>query len=345
MSGQIKERNIIMYKTVKISELRDLTIRILTSAGETEENAVLVFENLLEDEYMGKSSHGFYRIPAIARYSKNRRQKTDVKIDINDNIISVDGQENLSFVAVRKACDSVAALGKTKNIIIAGVHNYVGETTGALGYYTRYLARNGLIGIMFCRASASVVPYGSMEPHIGTNPISFAVPAEESPFVCDVSTAGISYGKLAILAKSGEQAPENVILDKDGYPTTDPLDMIKRGGVQLPLAGHKGYSLGLASEILAGLFVGAQSGNGKAIPDGTDGTLIIAFKPDLFISAETFARNMNAYMEELRDAKPAPGSKGVRIPGQYDNAEYEAKKASGEITLLTEVYNDMLACL
>ena len=55
-----------MYKTVKVSELRDLTVRILTAAGETEENALLVFENLLEDEYMGKSSHGFYRIPAIA---------------------------------------------------------------------------------------------------------------------------------------------------------------------------------------------------------------------------------------------------------------------------------------
>ena len=59
-----------MYKTVKVSELRDLTVRILTAAGETEENALLVFENLLEDEYMGKSSHGFYRIPAIARRSR-----------------------------------------------------------------------------------------------------------------------------------------------------------------------------------------------------------------------------------------------------------------------------------
>ena len=334
-----------MYKTVKVSELRDLTVRILTAAGETEENALLVFENLLEDEYMGKSSHGFYRIPAIARCSRSRKERTDLNISINDNVISVDGCQNLSFVAVKKACDSIVELAKTKSVIIAGVHNYVGETTGALGYYTRFLARSGLIGMMFCRASASVAPYGGMEPHIGTNPISFAIPAANSPVVCDVSTAGISYGKLAILAKSGKQAPENVILNKDGYPTTDPLDMIERGGTQLPLAGHKGYALGIASEILAGLVVGAQSGNGEGIPEGTDGTLIIAFKPDLFISAETFTLNMDAFLTEIKNAKPAPGSSGVRIPGQYDTEEYETKKASGEITLLTEVYNDMLACL
>ena len=86
-----------MYKTVKVSELRDLTVRILTAAGETEENALLVFENLLEDEYMGKSSHGFYRIPAIARYSRSRKERTDLNISINDNVISVDGCQNLRY--------------------------------------------------------------------------------------------------------------------------------------------------------------------------------------------------------------------------------------------------------
>lgn len=334
-----------MYKTVKVSELKDLTLRILTAAGETEEDALLVFENLLEDEYMGRSSHGFNRIPNIAHYSKNRSKRVGIKIDINDNIISVDGQENLSFVAVRKACNSVVSLAQTKNVIVAGVYNYVGETTGALGYYTRYMAKCGLVNMMFCRASSSVAPYGSMEPHIGTNPISFAFPNADSPVVTDVSTAAMSYGQLAILDKSGKKIPEGIILNKDGYPTTDPGDMIRGGGVQLPLAGHKGYALGIASEILAGLFIGTQSGNGSAIPEGTDGTLIVAFKPDLFVGKEAYERNIGAFLGEVKNAKPAPGASGVRIPGQYDTAAYEAKKASGEITILTKVYEDILACL
>ena len=109
-----------MNTTVKVSELRDLTVRILTASGETEENALLVFENLLEDEYMGKSSHGFYRIPAISRYSKNRKKGAEIKIDINDNIISADGGENLSIVAVRKACDTDDELSKSKSVIHPG---------------------------------------------------------------------------------------------------------------------------------------------------------------------------------------------------------------------------------
>ena len=43
-----------MYKTLKVEALKKLVFQVLLSAGETEENAGIIFENLLEDEYMNK---------------------------------------------------------------------------------------------------------------------------------------------------------------------------------------------------------------------------------------------------------------------------------------------------
>ena len=47
-----------------------------------------------------------------------------------------------------------------------------------------------------------------------------------------------------------------LIVDKDGNPSTDPMDFYN-GGALLPVggdvAGHKGYGLSMASALIAGL--------------------------------------------------------------------------------------------
>ena len=332
-----------MYKTISVDELWALTQKILTSAGETEENAKLIFENLLEDEYMNKPTHGFYRIPQIVGDLKPHPANGSIRISSDKNRITVDGNGAIGLVAVRKACEKIVEISKSEPLIIAGVRGYH-STTGAAGYYTRYLARHGLISFLTCNVSVSVVPFGSMEPHLGTNPFSIGFPCGDNPVVSDIATSACSYGQLALRSKANEPIPEGLILDKNGYPSTDPKDVTERGGSQLPLAGAKGYALGLAFEILAGLFTGAKSGDGSTVP-GSDGTFILAFRPDIFVDSAQYSHNLDAFLSEVRNSKPVPGGRPVRIPGQYDTAAYEDKKRSGKITLMTKVYEDMLACL
>ena len=160
----------MMYKTLKVEALKKLVFQVLLSAGETEENAGIIFENLLEDEYMNKPTHGFYRIPSIVEALKTRNAVLPVKISQSNSIFSVDGQRNIGLVAVRKACDSIIAASKEQPLVMAGIFNYI-STTGAIGYYTRYLARNGLISIMTCISGATVVPHGGMDPLLA--PIQF----------------------------------------------------------------------------------------------------------------------------------------------------------------------------
>lgn len=332
-----------MYQTISVDELWELTRKILTAAGETEENARLIFENLLEDEYRDKPTHGFYRIPQIVGDLRKYPPHGGIRISSDKNRITVDGNGAIGLVALRRACEKIVEVSKSEPLVIAGVRGYR-STTGAIGYYTRYLARHGLISFLTCNVYVSVVPFGSMEPHLGTNPFSIGFPCGDNPVVSDIATSACSYGQLALLSKANESIPEGLILDKDGYPSTDPKDVTERGGSQLPLAGAKGYALGLACEILAGLFTGSKSGDGSAVP-GSAGSFILAFRPDLFVDAEQYRRNLDAFLSEIRDSKPVPGGKPVRIPGQYDTAAYEDKKRSGKVTLMTKVYEDMLACL
>ena len=58
-----------------------------------------------------------------------------------------------------------------------GVYNsYNGAT---LGYHTGFLARSGLLALSATNVVPSVAPPGGKKTVIGTNPISFAVPAPD----------------------------------------------------------------------------------------------------------------------------------------------------------------------
>jgi len=139
--------------------------------------------------------------------------------------------------------------------------------------------------------------------------------------------------------EAGQPVPDGVIMDKDGNPSNDPDDLIKRGGKQLPLAGHKGYALGVAMEILGGIFVGGKGGK-HAVP-GSDAAFIVAMKKDAFIPAEEYEAKMAAFVDEVKNSTKAPGVDEIRIPGML-GPDYFEMAESDEITILTTIYNDIL---
>ena len=54
---------------------------------------------------------------------------------------------------------------------------------------------------------------------IGTNPIAFAAPAgSEQPFLCDLATSTVAWGKLEIAEREAKPIPEGWALDENGEP-------------------------------------------------------------------------------------------------------------------------------
>lgn len=324
-------------KVIKLEELTRLTLNLLVGAGEESEAAVAIYEHLLNQELLGKASHGFYRLPSIINCIKNRKNKKDIQLEKKGNMLSVNGMGAIGVVAVKEACNYIINSCNSEQIMLASVTGYVG-TTGAMGYYTRFLANNNLISIIFCNSEYAVAPWGGMDAIIGTNPISIGIPNKTTPVVVDFATSAKTYGELMLAVKNNMSIPKGIVLDENGYPSTDPNDA--NNGCQLPMAEHKGYALGLVIEILAGLFIGAKSG--KDSVSGSDGTFILTFKPDLFVNEEVFNKNLNAFLDEVRYSRVAPGFSGIHIPGEYDKERYDKVIQSGEIDLDEKVYEDII---
>ena len=270
--------------------------------------------NLLNQELLGKTLHGFY---CLSNYFnlQNREHRKDIQLEKKVNMLSVNGMGAIGVVAVKEACNYIINSCNSEQIMLTSVTGYAG-TTGAMGYYTRFLANNNLISIIFCNSEYAVAPLGGMDAIIGTNPISIGIPNKPMPVVVDFATSARTYGELMLAVKNNMSIPKGIVLDEKGHPSTDPNDA--NNGCQLPMAEHKGYALGLIIEILAGLFIGAKSG--KDSVSGSDGTFILTFKPDLFVDEEVFNKNLNAFLDEVRYSRVAPGFSGIHIPGEYDKS-------------------------
>nr|WP_262491746.1 Ldh family oxidoreductase [Nitritalea halalkaliphila] len=80
---------------------------------------------------------------------------------------------------------------------------------GIAGYHAMMGLQADMIGIAMTNASPLVSPTFSRERLLGTNPIAVAIPAgEEAPFVADMATTTAANGKLEILMRKGQDAPE-----------------------------------------------------------------------------------------------------------------------------------------
>ena len=160
---------------------------------------------------------------------------------------------------------------------------------GRLGEYTEQAARRGMVAFMVGGTfnGGAVTPYGGAGRVLGTNPISFGVPAGEDPVVVDMATSVAAEGKLRLArAKHAPLAP-GVIIDKDGNPSIDAEDYYA-GGMLLPFAGHKGYGLSVVADLL-----GRHLGSG----DEYAGTENISFANFMFVVKVDIFRPLAQFMQ------------------------------------------------
>jgi (2R)-3-sulfolactate dehydrogenase (NADP+) len=81
--------------------------------------------------------------------------------------------------------------------------------TGALGYWVRALADDGLVAVLTATSPRRLPSPGGGAPLAGTNPLAIAIPSSDGrPVVVDVSMGAVTYGAvLAGLARAEELVP------------------------------------------------------------------------------------------------------------------------------------------
>ncbi len=322
-------------RIVDVEVLRDLMERLLIAAGCGPEVADVAANAFLEADLRGIGLQGLDHIPTTIRGLRNGRIKRDSKPQIikeGPAYALVDGNNGVGQVAAVFAADLAVRKAGKAGCCAVGVVN--SSDIFMVGYYVERIARAGLIGFVFSDAPPLVHPFGGVERVLGTNPLAIAIPTADQPIVFDMATSAMSASRIRQAAYHGETVPEGIGLGSDGRETQDAAE-IRKGAIG-PLAGHKGFGLGLCVGLLSGPLVGASVGKNLAqwLEDapgaaGSKGHFFVAVDPAAFGDTMAFRRVASAYVTEIKTSRKAPGVTEIRIPGERSLAQRERSLRDG----------------
>jgi L-2-hydroxycarboxylate dehydrogenase (NAD+) len=306
----------------------------------------------------GIDSHGIARLNGYVRLWEARRANPTPNIRVVHESPStgvVDGDSGLGLVVAPVAMQ--LAIDKAKNAGTGWVSVCNSNHFGIAAYHAMMALEHDMVGIAMTNASPLVAPTFSTERLLGTNPICVVIPAgDEPPFVADFATTTAANGKLEILQRKNQLAPEGWIQDKEGRISTNPHEL-KSGGALLPLGSdrehgsHKGYALGSIVDIFCAVLSGANYGPWvppfpafmpmpEAMPGKGIGHFFGAMRIDAFRPADEFKAHMDNWIRRFRSARPAEGYEQVLVPGDPER-EMEAERIERGIPLLKPVVEDL----
>lgn len=347
-----------MEEKFSYQQLHTFSKKIFSTIGCNERDAETAATVLLSADLRGVDSHGVARLGGYVRLWEIKRVNAcagAIIIHETPGTAVVDGNEGLGLViapfAMKIAIEKATLVG-TGWVSVQNSSHF-----GIAGYHAMMALPHDMIGIAMTNASPLVAPTFSKERLLGTNPLAVAIPAgTEPPFVADFATTTAANGKLEILQRKNQPAPNGWVQTKDGAPSNNAHEL-KEGGALLPLGGdrehgsHKGYMLGSIVDIFSGVLSGANFGPWvppfpaylpmpESMPGKGIGHFFGAIRIDAFRKAADFKSDMDTWIQRFRNAEPVNGFEKVLIPGDPER-EMEQERMEHGIPLLREVVDGL----
>ncbi len=324
-------------------DLEDFSERVFVALGASQENAEVVSRHLVDASLRGVDSHGVSRIPVYAKGIAARDIDPVAKPEIlkeSSASALIDGRKGFGQVAALFSAEVAVSKAKSAGISAVGVRNL--NHVGMLSYYGSILASKGFIAKIFTNGLPRVAPWGGSERVLGTNPLCLAFPRKgREPILIDISTAVVAAFKIVLAAGHGSAIPKGWAVAPDGTPTTDPRAALE--GALLPMAGHKGYGLGLSVEILSSILTGsAFSVHIKPIPYSQGGLYIEACSIELFREADEYFRDLEELTKLVKGSKIAEGFEEIYLPGEPEIKEKKLRSVHG-IPISDSIWNEVTA--
>jgi uncharacterized oxidoreductase len=316
------------------AQLANLATNIFQAAGATPEESRIVADALVDANLEGHDSHGVVRVPEYVVWMEEKLINIGASMEVvkeTEALAVMDGNWGWGQVVGRQAME----YGIKKAMRAGSVTISVSQCChlGRIGDYPLMAARAGLVAIMFVNTHGGgklVAPWGGRERRLSANPISIAIPRRSNlPILVDISTCAIAGGKVTIAHNSGKSVPPGCILDSEGRPSTNPADFIgPPEGALLPFAGHKGFALSLATDILAGAISGAGCSRPttKRVGNSFTATLL---DPAQFRAGTDFDLDVDQLAEYVKSSKLAEGFSEILIPGEPERKERERRERDG----------------
>ncbi|SLN42500.1 (2R)-3-sulfolactate dehydrogenase (NADP(+)) [Falsiruegeria litorea R37] len=319
----------IETRTLTLADIEDLSFRALVAAGTSEANARPLAVATAATEADGVASHGLAYIPIYCEHVQCGKVDGSAIPAVDKptpGVVNVDAATGFAHAAIDAGFDALIPAARAQGIAVLAIRN--SYNCGVLGYHTWHLAQEGLVGLGFTNAPASIAPSGGSKPVVGTNPFSIAVPGTDGQpaLLIDQSASTIAKSEVIKHAREGKAIPVGWALDADGNPTTDPNVGLK--GSMAPSGGYKGVGVAILTEVMAAALTGATLGvhaspfSGTAGGPPKTGQMFIAIDPKA-TAGDAFATGIAGLVQVIRDQS------GAHLPGDGRRSKRLAAQSNG----------------
>ena len=247
-----------MSNTINMSldDVHQLALNALTSQGFSTAQADAIATTVTAAERDECHSHGLFRIAFYVKSAANPTTDPTATPEVKlteSSVVHVNAREGFCPLALQMGLDPLRDKAMKHGIAALAIHNVY--NIAALWPEVEALADQGLVAFAFTGSNAYVAPHGGTKPLFGTNPMAFSWPrANQPPLVFDQASSVSARGEIQLHAIDGKPIPAGWAIDKRGQSTTSADDAL--AGAQLPFGAHKGSSIALMVELLAGALIG-----------------------------------------------------------------------------------------
>lgn len=345
----------IDFKTLE-NFMRD----VLCGVGIPKADAAIVADVLIASDKRGIDSHGIARLKMYYDRIKKKQQLPTTKLTIERDapgVALINANNGMGHVAAKKAME--IAIEKAKKVgigmVVVGHSNHF----GIAGYYSLMAVEKGMIGMCGTNARPSIAPTWGIEPMLGTNPFTIAVPTDwEFPWCADQATSTIQRGKIETYARLGKELREGWVIGANGKSRTDSRPILTAlnkdeaaltplGGIGEEMAGYKGYNFATFVEIMSSAlqqssYLKACLGivNGKTVPFDL-GHFFIAVNIEAFVELDKFKKSVGDLLRELAASKRMPGADHIYVGGEKEHLAFKKRSVEG-VPISQETQKEML---
>jgi LDH2 family malate/lactate/ureidoglycolate dehydrogenase len=286
---------------------------------------------MVDTDLRGIDSHGISMLMTYDKLRESGRLNIAAPRRITSDTLAIATMDAAGGLGHPVAVDAMMlAMDKARAVGIGAVAVHNSHHFGALGYYARRASTAGLMGFVTTSTRLTgVIPTGSRQSRLGTNPLAFAAPGTHGePFVLDMSTSTVASNKVRSYALKDLPLPDGWVIDNAGNSIRDAAEgydaiqndeyagLTPLGGPDPSNGGHKGYGLSLMVQILSCSLAGAgMPGTGDI------GHFFLALRPDAFALAGTSASYVDDLLHTMRASEPLQADVPVLVPGDPEAAE------------------------
>lgn len=324
---------------IEIERLHRFSEDVLVRAGARPKDAASVAAHLVDANLKGHDSHGVGLLPAYLRHVREGLVTLDAEetcVQETAVLLQIDAGGGWGAPSGHRLMDRAGAMAREQGIAAATIGNV--HHLGRIGAYAEQAAEAGLASLHFVNVTDHgplVAPYRGSDARFGTNPVCIGFPAagKRPAFLLDIATSQIALGKVRVAASRGGRVPTGSLIDEKGLPTTDPTGMagFELKGALTPMAGHKGYGLAFACEILAGVLSGAgtiQPGNPRR--GGIQNRMLsILINPDKFGDRSWMEEEIQAMADYALASPLMDWDSPVLYPGDPERAIAGKRRREG----------------